>query len=161
MGVVRGIAFIVVPLIIVLLVLSTTVLVTRLEPREESALGDRTGLLPADRISTDQIHVYPDRVEIDLAGAQWARFTATGSMLPLLGITAHALQIIPKSPEDVKIGDIVSFHFNDNILIHRVIAISTDDAGLYYTTQGDNNPEPDPVRVRFSQIDRVLVGILY
>lgn len=82
-------------------------------------------------------------------------------MLPVLGSTAHALQIAPASPADIRVGDIISFRYDSKILSHRVIDAGTDKDGAYYITQGDNNPTPDPVLVRFSQIDRVLVGILY
>jgi len=82
-------------------------------------------------------------------------------MLPVLGTTAHALQIIPERASDIHVGDIVSFHYQDKIVSHRVIELSADEDGWFATTQGDNNPEPDPVKVRFDNIDRVVVGVLY
>lgn len=118
-------------------------------------------VLPFDRIKEGSVHVAGDKVLIDLPEARWATFSATGSMLPVLGSTAHALQIEPSTPADVHIGDIISFHYEGKILSHRVIDTGIDDDGRYYLTQGDNNPAPDPVLVRFNQVDRVVVGILY
>jgi len=131
--------------------------------REETLLASETPaeILPFDRIKEQNVHVAGDKVLIDLPGARWATFSATGSMLPVLGSTAHALQIEPSSPADIRVGDIISFHYEGKVLSHRVIDTGTDKDGTYYLTQGDNNPLPDPVLVRFNQIDRVLVGILY
>ena len=33
--------------------------------------------------------------------------------------------------------------------------------GIYFILKGDNNPEQDPGRVRFKQIKRVLIGVIY
>lgn len=133
------------------------------DARSEYVLGDEAvpEVLPYDRIKESQVHVSGSAVLIDLPGAHWASFSPTGSMLPVLGSTAHALQIAPQSANDVHVGDVVSFHNEGKIISHRVISIGTDEEGTYFITQGDNNPDADPIKVRFSQIDRVLVGILY
>lgn len=162
MGVARGLAFVVLPIVSVLFLL-TVVLFINAMPRQEFALATESpsGLLPYGRIPADKVHVYGDRVEIDLPNARWASFAATGSMLPVLGPTAHALQIIPTSPADIHVGDIVSFRYDNHAISHRVISIDGDEDGIYFITKGDNNPSPDPILVRFEQIDRVVVGILY
>lgn len=82
-------------------------------------------------------------------------------MLPVLGPGANALQVIPRTPDEIRVGDIISFSFNGKIVSHRVISIGEDSQGWYAITQGDNNPDPGPLLVRFEQIDRVLVAILY
>ncbi len=134
-----------------------------LQPREEQTanIESPTGLLPFDRIAQDDVHVYANTVAIDLPNVRWANFSATGSMLPVLGPSAHALQIIPGKPGDIHVGDIVSFRYEGRVIIHRVIEAGTDDRGTFYITQGDNNAEPDPLLVRFADIDRVVVAILY
>lgn len=132
------------------------------QSREEYVLGEAssTELLPADRITREDISVYNDHVKILIPGVHWATFTATGSMLPVLGSTVHALQIEPQ-PGGIRIGDIVSIRVDGKVVSHRVISIGQDVHGTYYITKGDSNPVPDPEPVRFEQIDRVLVGILY
>jgi signal peptidase len=82
-------------------------------------------------------------------------------MLPVLGSGSHAIQVIPKFPEDIHIGDIISYTLDGTVIIHRVIGTGSDEEGFYFITKGDNNPQPDPEPVRFSQIDRIVVGILY
>ena len=116
---------------------------------------------PQDWISQEQILVTQDKVEIDIQGAQWASFAPTGSMRPLLDQGANAIQIIPETPEQIEIGDIVTYDYNGRKIIHRVVDIQQDSQGHYYTLKGDNNPGADPVKVRFKDIERVLVAIIY
>ena len=116
---------------------------------------------PPNRVKENQIHVYLDKIVIDIPNARWARFADTNSMVPFLDEGSNALQIEPKSPEDIEIGDIISYDYEGTTIIHRVIAIGKDDKGVYYTTKGDNNESQDPLRVRFSQVKRVLIGIIY
>lgn len=163
MGDLRTLTLIALPIVFFVFGLTAGLFVTELQVREEHAFSieSPTGLLPYDRIQKEDVHVYADHVKLDISGARWAKFSPTGSMLPVLGTTAHALQIIPKSPNEIHEGDIVSFQHEQKIISHRVIATGEDDRGWYAITQGDNNPEPDPVLVRFSQIDRVVVAVLY
>jgi len=118
---------------------------------------------PSDWIKEDQIKVYNDRVIIDLKDAEWASFTNTNSMDPVLDEKANAIEIIPKSVDDIHVGDIISYNSNyvDGTIIHRVIKIGSDEKGWYCIVKGDNNQSPDPGKIRFNQIKRILVGIIY
>ena len=119
--------------------------------------------MPKDRISEAQIRVYPSHVRIELENAEWSRFTDTGSMRPFLDQGANAIQIPPTKPEDLIVGDIISYrsaHYPGTI-IHRIVHIDEDKHGWYAIAHGDNNPTPDPEKIRFSQIERVLVAIIY
>jgi hypothetical protein len=121
---------------------------------------ERSG--PQDRIAEEDILVFPDRVVIDLPGAQWARFADTNSMDPVIDRGANALQVVPASMDDIEVGDIVSYrHRSGRIVIHRVIEKNIDERGWYVIVKGDNNPQPDPDRVRFEDITRIVVGIIY
>ena len=118
---------------------------------------------PFDRINESQIHVYADRIVIDVKNPEWATFTDTNSMDPLLDIGANALQIAPETENDIHVGDIISYHseYAEGTIIHRVKAINKDEEGIYFTVKGDNNPELDPGKIRFSQIKKVLIGVIY
>ncbi len=118
---------------------------------------------PSDHIKESQIEVYKDRVIIDVQNAIWAKFTPTHSMDPVLSEKANAIEIVPKSKEEVNVGDIVAYksEYADGIIIHRVINKAEDENGVYFTIKGDNNPEADPGKIRFSQIQSVVVGIIY
>ena len=118
---------------------------------------------PSDWIKEDQIKVYNDRVIIDLKDAEWASFTNTNSMDPIIDETANAIEIIPKSADNINVGDIISYKsdYADGTIIHRIIKISSDEEGWYCIVKGDNNQVPDPGKIRFNQIKRVLVAIIY
>jgi signal peptidase I len=50
--------------------------------------------------------------------------------------------VIAKKQDSYKVGDIVTFHAENSLVIHRIVGLPTADEG--YTTQGDNKQEPDP-----------------
>ena len=118
---------------------------------------------PGDWIKENQIKVYDNKVIIELKDAEWASFTDTNSMDPVLDETANAIEIIPKSTDDIHVGDIISYNsgYADGTIIHRVIKIDKDNKGWYCIVKGDNNQSPDPGKIRFNQIKRVLVAIIY
>ena len=117
---------------------------------------------PHDWIKQEQIHVLNDKIIIEIEGASWASYTDTNSMDPLIDKESNAIQIAPQSPDDIKIGDIISYTSESgDIIIHRVVRISNDDKGVYYTTKGDNNSTSDNERVRFWQVRFITVGIIY
>jgi len=118
---------------------------------------------PKDRISEEQIKIYPDKVVIQIKDAKYASFADTHSEEPFFGKGSNAIQITPVSAEDIQVGDIISYRstLTNEIIIHRVISIKNDEKGLYYTVKGDNNNEPDPEKVRFSRVRSVLVGVIY
>lgn len=118
---------------------------------------------PSHWINQTNIEVYTDKVIIRIDNPQWATFAPTGSMRPVLDSTAHAIQITPQHPNQLSIGDIISFRITPHspIVIHRIIEIGHDTHGWFAITKGDNNPTPDAHKVRFHHIDRVLIAIIY
>ena len=118
---------------------------------------------PHDWVKEDQIFVYNDRVVIDMQDVQWASFTDTNSMDPVFDAGSNALEIVPESSEDIHVGDIVSYKSElvDGTIIHRVIHTGEDEDGWYARMQGDNLDREDPEKVRFDQIQRVVVAIIY
>lgn len=118
---------------------------------------------PFDHINENQIHVLNDKVVIDLKNPQWASFTDTNSMDPVLDAEAHAIELIPKSPEEIHTGDIVSYvpGFGTGTIIHRVKKIGYDSDGWYAIMKGDNLSNEDPGKVRFDQVRRFVVAIIY
>jgi len=118
---------------------------------------------PMDRIPEKAIVVYKDRIILDIQNAQWATFTNTHSMEPVITAGANAIEIVPKSEDEIKVGDIVSYksEYAEGYIIHRVVYKGQDEKGTYYIMKGDNILTNDPGRVRFSQIQRVVVAIIY
>jgi len=118
---------------------------------------------PADHVKEKNIHVYSDKVVLDLAGATWSSFTDTNSMDPLIDAGANGIEIKPKSTDELKKGDIIAFRtpYASGIIIHRIAETGSDDNGWYAKTKGDNNPTVDPGKVRFKDITGVVVGVIY
>jgi len=118
---------------------------------------------PADHLTDKQVQVYSDRVILDIQNAEWAIFTNTNSMDPVIDEFSSAIEIRPETQADIEVGDIVSYksEYADGTIIHRVIYKGQDELGTYFIMKGDNNPTSDPGRVRFSQIKRLVVAIIY
>lgn len=133
-------------------------------PRKSFVPEDRPS--PFDHVKESQIKVFKSEVKIEIKNVVWSKFTATHSMDPLLDVGANGLHIIPTSKEQLHVGDIVSYNptipgYEDMVIIHRIIEIGNDGEGWYSILKGDNLPEVDPGRVRFKQIKRLLIGVIY
>lgn len=118
---------------------------------------------PGNHILEDSIHVYKDKIVIDIENARWAKFLDSNSMDPIIDSGANSIELVPKSPEQLQVGDIVSYEskYAEGIFIHRIIEIGEDELGWYCRLKGDNLDNIDPGRIRFNQIHGVVVGILY
>ena len=78
--------------------------------------SDKTNLsAPSNWISEDKIHVYDDRLILDIKGISLSRYASTGSMKPVFDENANGIRISPANESQVQIGDIVSFRLS---LIH-------------------------------------------
>ncbi len=118
---------------------------------------------PSDWIDESSIHVYSDKVVIDIDNPKWAKFTDTNSMDPFIDEGSNAIEIVPESPLQIQLGDVVAYESDkfDGVVIHRVVEKGYDDKGVYFILKGDNNMNVDPGKVRFNQIKRVLVAVIY
>ncbi|MEM0230670.1 MAG: signal peptidase I [Candidatus Woesearchaeota archaeon] len=118
---------------------------------------------PPDRITEKQIYVFRDKVILDIPNAEWASFTPTHSMEPVLNENSNAIEVKPSSESEIQVGDIIAYRseYAEGTIIHRVISIGSDEKGWFCIAKGDNNPNPDPGKIRFSQIESVVVAIIY
>ncbi len=118
---------------------------------------------PSDRIAETQIAVFNDKVILDIENTQWATFTDTHSMEPVIMKGANAIHIVPETEDEVQVGDICSYKsdYAEGTIIHRIVYEGKDEMGTYYVFKGDNVPTSDPGRIRFSQIQRCVVAIVY
>jgi|TARA_B100000315_G_C14400972_1_gene506453 hypothetical protein len=117
---------------------------------------------PSDRIKEDQIKVYNSLVIMDIERSELVSLEDTNSMDPLIDEDSNILQIMPESPEDINVGDIVSYQDDfGKVILHRVVEISEDSEGKFFVLKGDNNDSVDDSKVRFEQIKGVLVAIVY
>ena len=115
---------------------------------------------PSDYIKEGQIQIYENSVVINVEGASIGRYASTGSMIPILNEYSNGIKIKPKSEEEIKVGDIITFDQNGVLIVHRVIVKDTDDEGVYFITKGDNNLTNDG-KIRFEDIRYKTIGIIW
>ncbi|MFC1755383.1 signal peptidase I [Thermoproteota archaeon] len=118
---------------------------------------------PSDHITESDIHVFSDKIIIDIDNASWASFTDTNSMDPFIDAGSNSIEILPQSEDDIQVGDVISFRtgFSAGLIIHRVVEVGEDSKGKYYITKGDNNELKDPGKRRFDDIAGVVVAVIY
>ena len=117
---------------------------------------------PSDWIKESQIRVYNHDVILDIQNGIFTSYADTNSMDPLLDETANGIEIHPIKSK-LKVGDIISYRSSlvNAVIIHRITTIGEDTQGTYYIVKGDNNNERDPEKVRFEQIEGVVVALIY
>lgn len=116
--------------------------------------------MPSNFISKYDIKADEKSVTFLIDNAVLSNYEDSESMLPVLGKGATGVGKKPVSPGEINVGDIVSFWQDEKLIVHRVIGKGEDDLGVYFITKGDNNSLNDG-KIRFSQIDSVLVAIIY
>jgi hypothetical protein len=112
-------------------------------------------------INESKIKVYESSVELDIQNASWFGFADTNSMLPMFDSGHHGIGVNVSSVDDVHIGDVIIYKTINSSIIHRVINISEDVNGTFFTLKGDNNHNIDPTKVRIEDIEYKLVGVIY
>lgn len=132
------------------------------QPQEISLEGPVERNSPQDWISQSQIEMTSEGVFIRLSNPQWAIFADSNSMDPVFDAGSHAIQIIPTDKSQVQVGDILSYQSPLGfVMIHRVTQISEDEEGWYAIVKGDNNPTPDPWKIRWDMVRRITVAVIY
>jgi len=96
---------------------------------------------------------------------------AMGTPSPLVVVTSnsmyptfergHLLVLQMQAPEDIHVGEIIvynaTWHYPAPV-VHRVIARENISGVFYYTTQGDNNNDPDPFPVPYDRVIGVVIA---
>lgn len=81
----------------------------------------------------------------------------TNSMEPNINKGDIILIKKPKKEEKIKIGDLISFKNDGQIITHRIVDISDTNGVKRYITKGDNNNVPDLQKISFEQIEGVEI----
>lgn len=130
-----------------------------------SAITSKTNEVPSpsDWVKESNIHVYGDRIVIDINDAYWAYYENSNSMDPVLDTDTNGIYIMPDSEDDIQIGDIISFNKTDNEkpVCHRVVDMIETKDGKRFITKGDNNNVRDPGSIGFDKVIGVLVMLVY
>lgn len=115
---------------------------------------------PSDWVSDEDIIVSEDYIILRIPNATVSHYADTGSMEPVLDSTANGIRIVPKDSNQVNVGDIVSYRLGTLLIAHRVVEKSTDNRGIYFITQGDNNLLSDD-KIRFEDIEYVTIAVIW
>lgn len=145
--------------------LTSSMLVSNIEMPFGFALPFNTAaekVSPSNWISENQIEVFPDKIIIRIENASLSAYADTNSMDPTLDKTANGIEIVPKSPEQIHVGDIVAYspEGSNSLIVHRVVEVGKDEQGFYFIVKGDNNTATDG-KIRFEQIKYVTIGVIY
>ncbi len=98
-----------------------------------------------------------------ISGSYQVRPVLSGSMRPGLAVGGIVItQRVPISALEVR--DVIVFHppgKSDDLLVHRIIALTPSDAGPVVQTQGDANEIPDPwtVTLQGTSAYRVMFSV--
>ena len=125
-------------------------LVTIVEPKYMERLS------PSDVLNYTDIELYDNMACIMMANLTMATIVDTNSMDPTLDKEATILRYKPKNISYIHIGDIISFDFDNEIIIHRVIEIKENKL----LTKGDNNKWNDGW-IDFKEVKGKLLAIIY
>ncbi len=150
-------------LLIVFVITLGALILNLVDPSIEIPFGNSQDVnSPSNWIDETQINIYSNQVVLNIENPRFVGFEDTNSMDPVFDIEANVIEVMPESSDDINVGDIISFELeNGQIYIHRVVAKDYDKSGVYFITKGDNNPNADPILVRWSQIIGVVVAIFY
>ena len=89
----------------------------------------------------------------------------TASMEPNINRNDVIVDLTVKNPEDIKVGDVITFVSTSSltkgmVITHRVINVKQDENGYSYQTKGDANLSPDTAYVPFANVNgKVLFRI--
>lgn len=81
----------------------------------------------------------------------------SGSMEPTIHVYDVVFDIAPKSPQDIKVGDVITFTSTSSIsqgllVTHRVQDIKIVNGKYEYVTKGDYNPTADSSTAKYEDI---------
>lgn len=105
-------------------------------------------------IITSQIHANDENYKPNIS----IYTIVSPSMTPVINVYDVVLNVKVDNPSDIHIGDIITYksaaaNSEGMTITHRVVDINKTPNGLYeFTTQGDNNSEPDVAEVTFDKI---------
>jgi len=123
-------------------------------------ISDNNSVAPSDFVKENQIHIYDDRIVIDIEGASLSQYAPTRSMIPVLDEGSNGIRIVPDSEQEIHVGDIITFKQDNHYIVHRVIEKGRDNKGVYFIAKGDNNNVSDG-KVRFSDIKYKTIGVIW
>ena len=127
---------------------------------------------PNDWVDSEDIIVFDDMILLRVENATLSSYAGSGSMKPVFDEGANGIRVVPRSEDEIEVGDIVSYKFGPQLdslwhqtgqgmlVVHRVVDKGIDDEGVYFVMKGDNNLIADE-KVRFEDVEYVTVGVIW
>jgi|SRR3989339_936220 len=115
---------------------------------------------PQDRIVMENLEITDNTLALSINGALIVAVSDTNSMDPVLDEDSLLVVTPADSESGIAEGDIIIFHREEKLIVHRVISVGTDENGWFAITKGDNNLIDDG-KIRGDKVMGVVVGILY
>jgi len=115
---------------------------------------------PSNWVDDKDIVVFDDAVMLRIPNATISSYADSGSMKPFFDEKANGIRIVPETADQIEVGDIISYKFENMLIVHRVVEKGFDGQGVYFITKGDNNMISDG-KVRFEDIEYVTVGVIF
>lgn len=128
-------------------------------PFSDNNLAKEELASPSDRITRDNIIITDKFLILSIEDSILADFKDTGSMKPVLNEYSNGIEIVPKSEDEIKVGDIIVYQKNDERIIHRVKYIKEENGEKTFVLKGDNDDKEESVK--FTDIKYILIGVLY
>jgi signal peptidase I len=116
---------------------------------------------PSNFIEEDQIYSENNKLVIDISNFTLSRYCSSNSMVPILNENSTGVSIKPANSDSINVGDIISYWKDNEIIVHRVVKKDKDDEGFYFIAKGDSAESSDKNKIRFNDIDSVLIAIIY
>ena len=111
---------------------------------------------PSDVLNSTDVVIFNNMACIVMGNLTKAILSGTNSMDPVLDEEAVVLRYKPKNISEINIGDIISFKYHNDTLIHRVIDIKDNKI----LTKGDNNKWNDGW-IEFDKVVGKMVAVIY
>jgi len=123
---------------------------------EERFALSETSIDSVQRVPFDSIEVFADEVKINYPGLTYAK-VSSNSMGPVITDKSVVFEKVPSSPDEIHIGDVISFYEPsvEKIVLHLVVEIID---GSSYVTKGLANDDVDDWLVPFENVKGIMVG---
>lgn len=116
---------------------------------------------PSNYLNQSQIHLTNNSFCVDVENPSMTAYASTGSMIPTIDENTNGIRITPKNESEINVGDLITYIRDGDMIIHRVIKIGHDEEGWYAILLGDNNQGHIDGKVRFSNITKKTIALIY
>lgn len=120
-----------------------------------------TGDIPSPPARNTRVAYYLDRVVIYINETQGTLYSNTKSMDPTLDAGMEGVLMKVECPNNLFVGDIISYKHSGYYISHRVVKMGYDSVGWWAYTKGDTNTFRDTWKIRCDDVVGVTMAVIY